>query len=384
MLVLLVVLSLLLLTAYFGESPNGRLHGVQRAFLTVVSPIQNGANKALKPVRDTIGWFGETLSAKGQRDKLKRENNTLRKELVAEEAEKTSLRQLQGLYHLDQLGAGEYHPVTATVVGKSPNIWYATVTIDAGSNAGVRVDDPVVNGEGLVGKVGQVASDGAQVDLITDSSMGVSARLGKSTSTGIVQPKVGEPGDLLLQYLPSTAQPNQGEFVVTSGTVSSPDDSLYPPGPADRAGDLGQRRNRLQVGQRAPGGEPAEPRRRAGADLGRRLARGQHRQPGLTSSRPARAPRPAKPAPNSTRPLRAAGEPDGNRIAAPAPGGDGGAAGVRAGGGGLGDPRVRRQRRPVPAAGGVRGAAVRVDDRSRVRVHDRSADRPAAAADARA
>ena len=230
MLVLLVVLSLLLLTAYFGESPSGRLHGVQRAFLTVVSPIQNGANKALKPVRDTIGWFGDTLSAKGQRDKLKRENNALRKQLVAEQGEKTSLRQLQALYHLDQLGAGEYHPVTATVVGKSPNIWYSTVTIDAGSNAGVHVDDPVVNGEGLVGKVAQVASDGAYVDLITDSSMGVSARLGKSTATGIVQPKVGEPGDLLLQYLPSTTQPNRGEFVVTSGTVASPDDSLYPPG----------------------------------------------------------------------------------------------------------------------------------------------------------
>ena len=230
MLVLLVVLSLLLLTAYFGEAPSGRLHGVQRAFLTVVSPIQNGANKALKPVRDTIGWFGETLSAKGQRDKLKRENDALRKQLVADQGEKTSLRQLQALYHLDRLGAGEYHPVTATVVAKSPNIWYATVTIDAGSNAGVRVDDPVVNGEGLVGKVAQVASDGAQVDLITDSSMGVSARLGKSTATGIVQPKVGEPGNLLLQYLPSTTQPSAGEFVVTSGTVASPDDSLYPPG----------------------------------------------------------------------------------------------------------------------------------------------------------
>ncbi|MGH2842047.1 MAG: hypothetical protein ACRDKL_00470, partial [Solirubrobacteraceae bacterium] len=57
-LVLLVVLSLLLLTAYFGEAPSGRLHGVQRDFLTVVSPIQDGANKALKPVRDLFGWFG--------------------------------------------------------------------------------------------------------------------------------------------------------------------------------------------------------------------------------------------------------------------------------------------------------------------------------------
>ena len=70
-LVLLVVLSLLLLTAYFGEAPGGRLHGVQRAFLTVVSPIQDGANKALKPVRDLFGWFGETLHAKSQRDQLR-------------------------------------------------------------------------------------------------------------------------------------------------------------------------------------------------------------------------------------------------------------------------------------------------------------------------
>ena len=93
--------------------------------------------------------------------------------------------------------------MTATVVGKSPNIWYSTVTIDKGAAAGVRVNDPVVNGEGLVGKVAQVASDGAQVDLITDSSMGVSARIGTSSATGIVQPKVGDPNDLLLQYLPA-------------------------------------------------------------------------------------------------------------------------------------------------------------------------------------
>jgi rod shape-determining protein MreC len=228
--VLLVVLSLLLLTAYFGESHGGRLHGVQRAFLTVVSPIQDGANKALKPVRDLFGWFGDTLHAKGQRDELRKQAAKLRRELVANQAEKRSYHELISLYHLDQLGVGNYHPVTATVIGKTPNIWYSTVTIDKGEPAGVRVNDPVVNGEGLVGRVVTVTSDGAQVDLITDSSMGVSARVGSSTSTGIVQPKVGDPNDLLLQYLPANTQPNKGEYVVTSGTVASPDDSLYPPG----------------------------------------------------------------------------------------------------------------------------------------------------------
>ncbi len=226
---LLVVLSLLLLTAYFGEAPNGRLHGVQRDFLTVVSPIQDGANKALKPVRDLFGWFGNTLHAKSQLGQALKQTDKLRRELVADEAEKRSYRELIALYHLDQLGVGDYHPVTATVVIKTPNIWYSTVDIDKGESAGVRRNDPVINGEGLVGKVAQVAPDGAQVDLITDSSMGVSARIGTSNATGIVQPKVGEPNDLLLQYLPANTQANQGEYVVTSGSAA-PGDSLFPPG----------------------------------------------------------------------------------------------------------------------------------------------------------
>jgi rod shape-determining protein MreC len=229
-LVLLVVLSLLLLSVYFGEAPSGRLHAVQRGFLTVVSPIQDGANKALKPVRDLFGWFGNTLHAKSQRDQLLKQVDKLRAEVVAEQAEKRSYRELLSLYHLDQLGVGDYRPVTATVVYKSPNLWYSTVVIDKGESSGVHDNDPVINGEGLVGKVAVAASDGAVVDLITDSSMGVSARVGTSTATGIVQPKVGDPNDLLLQYLPTNASAVAGEDVVTSGTVSPPDNSLYPPG----------------------------------------------------------------------------------------------------------------------------------------------------------
>jgi rod shape-determining protein MreC len=229
-LLLLVVLSLLLLTAYFGEAPGGRLHGVQRAFLTVVSPIQDGANKALKPVRDAFGWIGDTIHAKSQRNQLLKQNDKLRHELVADQAEKRDYRQLLALYHVDQLSIGEYRPVTATVVAKSPNLWYSTVNIDKGENAGIRRNDPVINDEGLVGKVAQVAPDAAVVDLITDSTMGVSARVGRGRETGIVQPKVGDPHTLLLQYLPANARANKGDWVVTSGTVAAPDESLYPPG----------------------------------------------------------------------------------------------------------------------------------------------------------
>jgi rod shape-determining protein MreC len=228
-LALLVVLSLLLLTAYFGESPNGRLHTVQQDFLTVVSPIQDGANKALKPVRDLFGWFGNALHAKSELAQSLKQTNELRRELVADQAEKRSYRQLVKLTHLDELGVSDYRPVTATVISKTPNLWYATVTIDEGESSGVRVNDPVINEAGLVGRVVAAVSGAAEVDLITDSSMGVSARIGTDTATGLLQPKVGEPNDLLLNYLPTSLKPVADEYVVTAGSAT-PGESLYPPG----------------------------------------------------------------------------------------------------------------------------------------------------------
>ncbi len=230
-LALLVALALILLTAYFGEARDGTLHGVQRGFLTVVAPIQDGANKALKPVRDLFSSIDEAFHAKSQNAELRKQNDTLRRELVAQQIDHQEYEQLVGMFHLDNaLSVSDYRPVSATVVSQSPNLWYSTVLIDEGSSAGIQLEDPVINGEGLVGKVTEVIPDGAQVTLITDSTMGVSARLGTSPTTGIVKPKVGDPNDLLLEYLPGNTPVNKGEYVYTSGTVAPPEDSLYPRG----------------------------------------------------------------------------------------------------------------------------------------------------------
>jgi rod shape-determining protein MreC len=230
-LVLLVVLSLILLTAYFGESRSGGLHSVQRGFLTVVSPIQDGANKALKPVRNLFGWFSSTLHAKSQNAELRKQVDKLRGEVTATQENEHSNRELLKLYHLDsELSIADYNPVPATVVYQSPNIWYSTITIDKGSSSGVRVNDPVITGEGLIGKVTEVASDGALVSLITDSAVEVTAKISATGTIGLVQPEVGEPGKLLMQFLESTSGVTPGDYVVTSGTVSSRGESLFPKG----------------------------------------------------------------------------------------------------------------------------------------------------------
>lgn len=230
-LALLVVLSIILLTAYFGESSSGGLHSVQRGFMTVVSPIQDGANAVLKPVRSAAGWFGEMLKAKDERNKLRHELAQLRKAVVAERSGRKTTREESGIANIDHhVRLAGYRPVDAEVVLESPSIWYQTIDINKGSSEGIAVNDPVINGEGLVGKVTAVTSESAQVSLITDSKFWVSARIAGDRSAGMLQPKVGNPSDLLLQYLPSNTQASENDLVETSGTVESPYESLFPPG----------------------------------------------------------------------------------------------------------------------------------------------------------
>jgi len=234
-LALLVVVSLILLTAYFGESPSSPLHSVQRGIVEVLSPIQEGASRALKPVRDVAGWFSSTFNAKSQRDKLQKEVNQLLAQNASLKQALIENQQLKQQVGLDDSNAiSSYKPVAAHLISRDPTLWYATIEVDKGSDDGVRVDDPVTGDGALVGKVSLVAPTVSFVTLITDHSFAVSAEVQDSLGdTGVLVPKVGDPNSLLLQYLPPHAPisvTNPPLHVVTSGFKSGPLDSLYPPG----------------------------------------------------------------------------------------------------------------------------------------------------------
>jgi rod shape-determining protein MreC len=232
-LAVLVLLSLFLLTAYFGESSNGTLHAVQRGAMEVLAPIQEGANRALKPVRDLFGWFGDTVDAKEERDRLKAERDSLRRELARLELERRELVQREGLrVQNSEGGLDDFTPVEARVIARSPSSWYQTVQINKGSSDGVEVDQPVVNGEGLVGKVKSVSDGNAVVTLLTDQDFGVSAVTLKSREPGTVEAAVGAPGDLRLELVPNAKQVHRGERIVTAGTATNTTElpSLYPRG----------------------------------------------------------------------------------------------------------------------------------------------------------
>jgi rod shape-determining protein MreC len=230
-LVLLVVAALVLLSTQFSEREGGPLHSMQRAVASVFGPMEEGATRALKPARDLISWFDETFNARGENNDLRSELQQLRTQLAQAQSAEGENKQLRELLSLDRQGTlAGYTPVTARVIGRSPTVWYSTVTVDKGSSAGVKMNDPVVTGDGLAGRITDVTGGTAVVSLITDDRSAVSARVLPDGPEGVAEPEVGDPSDLLLDFIDKSQPIHRGQILVTAGWSNGAISSAFPPG----------------------------------------------------------------------------------------------------------------------------------------------------------
>ncbi len=228
-LTLLIIGSFVLLTLTYGQSSGG----LQRGVSTVFSPLQTVADRALKPARDLIDWFDKTFQARGENSRLKSQLATVRERSVADQEalqENGQLRKLVGLDRSPPLAASAYEPVTGRVIARSPTVWQSAVTVDVGSSDGVRVDDPVISGDGLVGRVASAEGGSAQVMLITDHASAVSAKVLPGGVQGVMRPDVGDPENLILDFIDSSKHVHRGQTVVTAGWRAQGLASLFPPG----------------------------------------------------------------------------------------------------------------------------------------------------------
>ena len=191
-LTLLIISSFLLLTITYGQGSGG----LQRGVSTVFSPLQTVADRALKPARDLFGWFEKTFEARGENNRLESDLARAREQAVAGQVALQENAQLRKLLELDRgpaLASSSFEPVTGRVIARSPTVWHSAVTIDLGSGDGVRVDDPVISGDGLVGQVASVQPGSSQVTLLTDHTSAVSAKVVPGGVQGVIRPDVGNP-----------------------------------------------------------------------------------------------------------------------------------------------------------------------------------------------
>ena len=160
-------------------------------------PLAEAAGMIVVPFEKSINgigsWIGEInqtfqdkqdLIDKNQElqdavDTLTEQNNIL----IQNQSE---LSRLQELYNLDE-EYSSYPKVAARIISKDPGNWYDTFMINRGSNEGIRVDNNVIAGKGLVGIVTEVGPNWATVRAIIDDSSNVSAMTVGTDDTCVVE-----------------------------------------------------------------------------------------------------------------------------------------------------------------------------------------------------
>jgi rod shape-determining protein MreC len=211
----LTAASLMTLDHQFGV-----LDPVRTAAGEVVGPLQAGAAAATRPVVALPAWFRTRSDLQHDVAALRAANADLQGQLERDGYDRSRLAEYDRLTALAAETGRVLVP--ARVVGWGPQQSFSrTVTIDAGSRAGVTTDLTVVNGDGLVGRVIRVTPSTATVLLAMDAESVVGGRVGSSLELGFLRGRgvVGTEGRLDLELVDSAALPTKGDVVVTWGSA---------------------------------------------------------------------------------------------------------------------------------------------------------------------
>jgi rod shape-determining protein MreC len=242
----LVLASLMLITVYFRESPNGSLHSFQSGGATVLRPFEIAANRIVRPFKDAYGWTADIFHAKSENEQLREDVKRWRQQAImtADQAQentrlKALLKYKRSLTYPEDFAKTA---VAAQVVSNPVSQFDQTIVIAAGRNDHIRVYDAVVTDQGLVGQVTKVLRDTALVTLLTDKESAVTAKDHQSGAIGIVRHSQGPEDLLFLDSVLKNKVVNKGDLVITAGRLSGKQlSSFYPRGiPIGQVTKVGQ------------------------------------------------------------------------------------------------------------------------------------------------
>jgi rod shape-determining protein MreC len=187
-LLIVAVLSIVLVT--IDSRGNGAIDGVKDVARQALQPVQSVVDSAFDPVRNAAEGITEYGSVKDENAQLHRELDELRGRLQRRRAVGSEVGELEKLLDLPTIE--DATGVAARVVSGSPGNFERTAVLNKGSGQGISVGQPVVAGNGLVGKITETTPSQSVVTLIDDPRIGVGVRLEHSNERGIAEGKSGE------------------------------------------------------------------------------------------------------------------------------------------------------------------------------------------------
>jgi rod shape-determining protein MreC len=185
----------------------------------VFGSMESAGNLVSRPFAAIANGLTGNSGSQAKISALQRQVVSLRAQLSQQRLSKSEEQQLSQLLQL--AGRGRYRIVTASVIAAGAG-YDDSVTIDAGRADGIKPDETVLNGQGLVGTVTAVNATTSTVLLSTDASATVGVRLAGSGQIGVATGtgnSMSGSGLLRLQVFDVNAVLQPGQQLVTFGSV---------------------------------------------------------------------------------------------------------------------------------------------------------------------
>ena len=204
--------ALVLVTVDFRGGDDGPVDRLRSGVTVIMRPVQEGVATLVRPFGDLGGGVRDVVATRAENQRLRQQVADLeqrRSSGVDLQRENAELRDLLAMSDRTEL-----ETITARTVALAPSSFEWTITIDVGSVHGIARDMPVLDGDGLVGRVIQVTPNASRVLLSIDPSFSAASRTARTGEIGPIDGRGGDP--MVMRPLDPDADIEAGDEVVTS------------------------------------------------------------------------------------------------------------------------------------------------------------------------
>ena len=216
---LLLLASVTVITLDARTGKDSPLDPVRLAIGDVVGPAETVTDAVVRPFARLGNAMESNRKLRHEVATLTARNSELQGQVATEPIDRARLAELDGLTRTARETG--YDLLAARVVAMGPAQSFSrTVTLDVGTDSGVRADMTVLNSKGLVGRVVRASRTTSTVLLIVDRTSAVGGRLGANLEVGYLRGRggIGNKAGLDLNLVDNSITPNQGESIVTWGS----------------------------------------------------------------------------------------------------------------------------------------------------------------------
>ena len=208
---ILVIISISLLTI-----PESITNNIKVTLASPLAPVQKIISQTSGFFKNRFKKLASIANNAEKNEELEKEVFLLKNKIVKQQNVINVYKQkLEVVSEFKKNNYSDEKPIIADIIGYDVSNFRKSIIIDVGTKQGASVDDIVVFGNALVGRISAIGRSSGRVILITDPASNVPSRFLQSRTQGMVQGTVD--GTCIMKYVPRQTEINKSDKVISSG-----------------------------------------------------------------------------------------------------------------------------------------------------------------------